>query len=78
MSKIIIFVCVSNTCRSPMAEYLCRDILSRYGLDTEYTVVSRSLSTDYEPECSPASLQGIQVSQQLLTCYYYFMLSTLR
>jgi protein-tyrosine phosphatase len=59
--KLIFIVCVSNTCRSPMGEYLLRYILEREGLSDEFQVQSRSISTDYEPENSPASPQGIEV-----------------
>lgn len=38
----IIFVCTGNTCRSPMAEGIARDIFSREGLDFE--VASRGVS----------------------------------
>ena len=62
MTKTIIIVCVSNTCRSPMAEYLCRRQLKKEGIhEAPFVVISRSLSTDYEPEGSPASSQGIEV-----------------
>lgn len=56
--KLIVFVCVSNTCRSPMCEYLLRDKLQKAGLAEEFTVVSRSLSEAYEPQGSPANEQG--------------------
>ena len=64
--KIIIFVCVSNSCRSPMAEQLMRYELQK-AVDAgdksleSYTVISRALSSDYEPEDSPASQQGVTV-----------------
>lgn len=61
-NKLILFVCVSNTCRSPMAEHLFRKKLEAKGWSAEnYVVGSRSLSTDYEPEGSPASPQGVEV-----------------
>lgn len=56
--KLIIFVCVSNTCRSPMCEYLMRDKIAKSGLSNEFKVVSRSLSENYEPQNSPANEQG--------------------
>ena len=56
--KIIIFVCVSNTCRSPMCEYMLREKLRAAGLSGEFIVASRSLTLDYEPEDSPANEQG--------------------
>jgi protein-tyrosine-phosphatase len=66
--KLILFVCVSNTCRSPMAEYLFRRKINLKNLDEEkFVVSSRSLSTDYEPEGSPASSQGVEV---MFTCYH--------
>ena len=66
--KIIIFVCVSNSCRSPMAEQLMRYELKK-AVDTgdksleSYRIKSRALSSDYEPEGSPASHQGVTVIQ---------------
>ena len=59
--KNLVFVCVSNTCRSPLAEYICRLKLKQKGLEEEFHVKSRSLSTDFEPEGSPASEQGVIV-----------------
>jgi protein-tyrosine-phosphatase len=62
--KQIFFVCVSNTCRSPMAEYLFRRYLQQQGIESEFTVASRSLTTMYEPENSPASYQGVEVMEK--------------
>ena len=43
ITKVIVIVCVSNTCRSPMVEYLLRDMIK--GEMTEnnnnYKVISR-------------------------------------
>lgn len=62
--KLIIFVCVSNTCRSPMVEYVARQKLAGMGISDQFTVASRSLCTDYEPEGSPASAQGVEVMRE--------------
>ena len=51
-----------------MAELLCRKKLQEAGLAEEYSTCSRSLSTSYEPENSPASQQGVEV------CCKYFSL----
>lgn len=55
----LIFVCTSNVCRSPVAEALAIKWLKDHERDIE--VISRSLSTDYEPENSPASKYSIDI-----------------
>lgn len=57
----IIFVCFSNTCRSPMAEYLLRNKLETNGLGEKFRVVSRGLSDTVDPLNSHASFQGQKV-----------------
>jgi protein-tyrosine-phosphatase len=59
--KLIIFVCVSNTCRSPMAEYLFRKKIEDLNLSSTFDIESRSLSIQYEPVNSPANPQGMEV-----------------
>ena len=61
INKIIVFVCTSNTCRSPMAEGLARKYLKDNSLDGKYTVISRGLTDMYEPIGSQASNHGIHV-----------------
>lgn len=41
----IIFVCSGNTCRSPMAKYIMRQLLTRKGLSDEVVVDSASCNT---------------------------------
>lgn len=60
-SKIIVFVCTSNTCRSPIAEGLARKYINDNGLDSNYTIISRALTDHYEPVDSQASCHGIYV-----------------
>mmetsp|Transcript_4438 Transcript_4438/g.4563 ORF Transcript_4438/g.4563 Transcript_4438/m.4563 type:complete len:162 (-) Transcript_4438:110-595(-) len=55
----IIFVCTSNTCRSPMAEGLAIRWLEKNELSHKYKVVSRGLTDEYEPPNSPASSQAV-------------------
>lgn len=69
----IIFVCVSNTCRSPMCEYLTKEKLSSLGI-TNVTVASRSLTEAYEPEGSPANEQGIEVERYVYASMVIFHL----
>jgi len=50
--KKIIFVCLGNICRSPMAEMMMRELISERNLDQDIQVESRSTST-YEIGNSP-------------------------
>lgn len=47
----IMFVCHGNICRSPMAEFVMKDILAKEGKESEYLV--RSSATSYEEIGSP-------------------------
>lgn len=44
--KRILFVCHGNICRSPMAEYIMKDLVHRAGLDHEYYIESAATSTE--------------------------------
>ncbi len=44
--KRIMFVCHGNICRSPMAEFILRDMLVRRGLEKEFFVASSATSTE--------------------------------
>ena len=45
MAKIM-FVCHGNICRSPMAEFLCKDLLKKQGREEEFTIASSAVSTE--------------------------------
>ena len=55
----IIYVCTSNTCRSPMAKFMARDHLSRRGLDDRVSVTSRGLTDRYSAWGSPADPRAV-------------------
>ncbi len=42
----ILFVCHGNICRSPMAEFIFKDLLQRHGLSDRVYVASAATSTD--------------------------------
>ena len=42
----ICFVCTGNICRSPMAEFLFRDLAQRAGLDGAFSVASAAVSDE--------------------------------
>lgn len=42
----IMFVCHGNICRSPMAEFIFKDMINRRGLSGEFAVASSATSTE--------------------------------
>lgn len=42
----IMFVCHGNICRSPMAEFILKDMLCKIGREGEFTVASSATSTE--------------------------------
>lgn len=42
----IMFVCHGNICRSPMAEFIFKDMVQKIGREKEFTVVSSATSTE--------------------------------
>ena len=49
--KKIVFVCLGNICRSPMAEFVFKHLARKAGIVNEYVVDSRA--TSYEEDGSP-------------------------
>lgn len=45
MTKIL-FVCHGNICRSPMAEYVMKDLVKQAGLEKEFSIASAATSTE--------------------------------
>ena len=45
MTKIL-FVCHGNICRSPMAEFVMKDLVRQAGLDWKYEIASAATSTE--------------------------------
>ena len=44
--KKIIFLCHGNICRSPMAEYVMKDLVRKKGVDDEYEITSGAVSDE--------------------------------
>ena len=42
----ILFICHGNICRSPMAEYLFRDLVEKKGLSAEFVISSAATSSE--------------------------------
>lgn len=54
----IIFCCTGNTCRSPMAEYILKDILNKKGID-DVQIESRGVMCSNDKPISDNSLQAL-------------------
>lgn len=63
--KKIMFLCHGNICRSPMAEYIMKDLVRKAGREAEFTVSSAAVSTEetgnpiYPPALQKLTEKGI-------------------
>ena len=44
--KKVLFVCHGNICRSPMAEFVMKDLVHKAGLDNQFYIESAATSTE--------------------------------
>ncbi len=42
----ILFICHGNICRSPMAEFIMKDLVSKAGLSKQFEILSAATSTE--------------------------------
>lgn len=63
----ILFVCHGNICRSPMAEFIMRDIVTKKGYSDQFIIASKAVSNEeignpvYPPALSKLREKGIAV-----------------
>ena len=63
--KKILFVCHGNICRSPMAEFIMKDLVKKQGVSDEFEIASAATSTEeigngvYPPARRVLSAHGI-------------------
>lgn len=63
--KKILFVCHGNICRSPMAEFVMKDLVKKAGLENDYSIASAATSREeignpaYPPAQRKLAEQGI-------------------
>lgn len=62
MKKDIVFVCSGNTCRSPIAEYIFRNLLIQNGLSNDFNSLSAGLFTYKD---LPATELAIEAMKEL-------------
>lgn len=71
--KKIMFVCHGNICRSPMAEFIFKDIVKARGKEKEYLIKSSATSTEeignpiYPPARRKLIEKGISFSERYAT-----------
>lgn len=55
----ILFVCYGNICRSPMAEFIMKDLVKKRGLADEFDIASRATSAEelFSPVYPPAKAE---------------------
>lgn len=69
MTKIL-FVCLGNICRSPMAEFLMKELVRESGLENDFYIESAATSTEeigngvYPPVKRILNARGIDCSQK--------------
>ena len=62
----ILFVCLGNICRSPMAEMILKDMVRQRGLDGEFEIASCATSTEeignpvYPPASAELARRGVK------------------
>lgn len=67
MTKIL-FVCYGNICRSPMAEFVMKDLVRKAGLEKQFYIASAATSTEeignpvYPPARRKLAEHGISCS----------------
>ena len=88
MTKIL-FVCHGNICRSPMGEYILKDMVAKRGMGERFEIASAAVSTEeignpvYPPARRELQKHGIrcdghaahQITRRELDCYdhIYYM-----
>ena len=70
----ILFVCHGNICRSPMAEFILKDMVKKYGIENEFIINSCATSTEeiwngignpvYPPAKAELEKHGISVGNK--------------
>ena len=44
--KKVLFICHGNICRSPMAEFVMKDLVEKAGLSAQFEIASAATSTE--------------------------------
>ena len=65
----ILFVCLGNICRSPMAEFIFKDMVDNAGIGHEFVIASAATSTEELGNPVPVSYTHLDVyKRQLYFC----------
>lgn len=76
----VLFICHGNICRSPMAEFVMKDLVKKAGLGSQFYIESAATSTEeignpvYPPACRKLAEHGIscagKTARQLIHADY--------
>lgn len=66
MSTRVLFVCLGNICRSPMAEFVLRDLVQKANLSEQITVASAGTSGWHNGESMHSNTQQMLLAHQIL------------
>ncbi len=61
----VMFVCLGNICRSPMAEFILKDMVKKRGIDNKFQISSSATSTEeygnpiYPPAARKLTQEGV-------------------
>ena len=67
----ILFICHGNICRSPMAEFVMKDLVRKAGLESQFHIASAATSTEeigspvYPPARRKLAEHGIKCSGKM-------------
>ena len=61
--KKILFVCLGNICRSPMAEFILKDLAAKAGKSADFFIASAAVSREEEgnPVYPPARRELVNI-----------------
>ena len=69
MKKDIVFVCSGNTCRSPIAEYIFRDLLIKNGISDYFNSVSAGLFTYNDLPATELAIESMKEIGIDISCH---------
>lgn len=61
----VLFVCLGNICRSPMAEFILKDMVHKKGLEDQFTISSRATSGYNEMHKESMYIDALEILKEM-------------